>query len=131
MSISWRILMSSLLAGTFIGCASGNCRTQQPQSMDEKELAATNAKVASALQKHIKVYKYDGSKQCGQAPAIPLADMQKDLGDIKVFSAENKGDGLMHIQSCGSPTGKANVYEIETRSLEKAKKAGFREWTFD
>lgn len=79
----------------------------------------------------VKVFKADGSLQCGQGKAIPVAEMQKQLKGITVFSAVNKMDGLMHIQACGTPTGQSNVYEIDRADLEKAKKLGFREWTFD
>lgn len=79
----------------------------------------------------VKVYKPDGSLQCGQGKAVPLADMQKDLKDIKVYSSFNKNDGMMRIQVCGSPTGNSNVYEIDRKNLEAAAKLGFKEWTYD
>lgn len=77
----------------------------------------------------VKVHKADGSLQCGQGKAIPVAEMQKQLKDIKVFSAVNKNDGMMRIQVCGSPTGNSNVYEIDRKDLDAALKAGFKEWT--
>lgn len=76
----------------------------------------------------VKVFKYDGSKQCGMAEATPIDKMQKELKGIKVYSSENLADGLMHIQACGTPTGKANVYEIDKKDLAAAKKLGFKEW---
>ena len=78
---------------------------------------------------HVKVYKADGTLQCGQGKKISISDMQKDLKDIKVYSSENKNDGMMRIQLCGSPTGNANVYEIDRKDLEAALKLGFKEWT--
>lgn len=80
--------------------------------------------------KTVRVYRYDGTLQCGMGKRIPIEDMQKDLKDIPVISANHLNDGLMRIQLCGSPTGDANVYEIEEAHLEKAKSFGFREWTF-
>lgn len=62
--------------------------------------------------------------------AKPFNVMMGDLKDIKVYSAQSLNDGLMHIQQCGTPTGKANVYEIDRNELDKAKKLGFKEWLF-
>lgn len=79
-------------------------------------------------QERVWVFQYDGSKQCGEAPATPIAEMQKQLGDIPVYGSENKADGLMHIQMCGAPTGKANVYWIDRSRLSDALAKGFKEW---
>jgi len=79
----------------------------------------------------VKVAKPDGSLQCDKAPALSLDEMRKELLPLQVFSAENKPDGLMHMQLCGSPTGRYNVYEISRADLEAAKKLGFHEWTGD
>ena len=79
----------------------------------------------------VRVYKPDGSLQCGQGKAIPVGEMKNELKDISVFASENKADGLMHMQMCGAPTGKHNVYEINRADLEKAKSRGFKEWTWD
>ena len=57
-------------------------------------------------------------------------EMQKELKEVPIISATHLNDGLMRIQLCGSPTGDANVYEIEETYLDKAKSLGFREWTF-
>ena len=119
------------LAAVLVGCANGNCRSQRPPVTDEKTLATYAAQGTDVAQSRIKVFKYDGSLQCGQGKATSLVEMQKQLGTIVVFGAENKADGLMHIQACGTPTGKANVYQIEKTQLEAASKLGFREWTFD
>lgn len=119
-------------------CTHGNCRAQKKG--DEAVTSAPNAGTsATAVQEdvvapsteRVKVFKPDGSLQCGQGKAIPLADMQKQLKNIKVYSAVNKNDGMMRIQVCGSPTGNSNVYEIHRKDLEAAIKAGFKEWTFE
>ena len=118
----------TIILATTIGCAQGNCR--QNRKTDE----ATEMKKAEALLKEtgnagrIKVYKYDGSKQCGMGKAISIDDMKKDLGNIPVHSSENKPDGLMHIQMCGAPTGRANVYEIDQIHKVDAIAKGFKEW---
>jgi hypothetical protein len=114
-----------------LGCTSGNCRTQRTEKMDEKAINAASAQATSSPSAKVKVFKYDGSQQCGMGKAIPVAEMQKELSGITVHSAENKPDGLMHIQACGTPTGRANVYEIDKTSLEAALKKGFKQWTFE
>lgn len=77
----------------------------------------------------VKVFKADGTLQCGQGKKIDISEMQKDLKGIKVYSSENKNDGMMRIQLCGTATGNSNVYEIDRKDLEAALKAGFKEWT--
>lgn len=114
-----------------LGCASGNCRSNRETKVDEKKQGEIVNQISNNAQARVKVFKYDGSLQCGQGKAIPVAEMQKELAGITVYSAVNKPDGLMHIQLCGSPTGRANVYEIDKTSLEAAKKKGFKEWTFE
>lgn len=78
--------------------------------------------------KKIKVYKADGSVQCEQGTGTKPEEMQKQLGDIKVYSAENKHDGLIRIQVCGAPTGNCNVFEINESDFTKAEKLGFKKW---
>jgi hypothetical protein len=113
-----------------LGCAQGNCRSQASSTVNPAQ-AEVQMKNTSSQQDRIRVFKYDGSLQCNKGKAIALDVMAKDLGSIPVFSSANKSDGLMHIQQCGTPTGKANVYEIDASNLALARKAGFREWTFD
>jgi hypothetical protein len=108
-----------------IGCAQGNCRSQK---LDSVEPTGTTL---ALLSQRIRVYKYDGSKQCGMGKAVSLDEMKKQLGDIAVFSQMNMADNLMRTQVCGNDTGRANVYEIDQSRLEDAKKKGFKEWTFD
>lgn len=126
------------LAGIFVlslfvmACATGPCKTNAASSADAAKLAKTQSEdttmAPSSTAERVKVYKADGSLQCGQGKAIPVAEMQKQLKTIKVYSAVNKNDGMMRIQVCGSPTGNSNVYEIERKDLDAALKAGFKEW---
>jgi hypothetical protein len=118
------ILFSSLLV---MACATGPCPRATAAS-PEKSKSQEAAVSSSSTAERVKVYKADGSLQCGQGKQIPVAEMQKQLKDIKVHSAVNKNDGMMRIQVCGSPTGNSNVYEIDRKDLEAALKAGFKEW---
>lgn len=129
--VKW--IYASVLSMALFGCATGKCVNQANGPAPAAENPSTSGgavKPESALDK-VKVYKPDGSLQCGQGKAIPVADMQKDLKGIKVYSSSNQNDGMMRIQVCGSPTGNANVYEIDRTNLEAAIKLGFKEWTFD
>lgn len=84
----------------------------------------------SMSDRRVFVYKYDKSEQCNPGTGITLKAMARELKGIKIYSQENRHDGLSHIQVCGSSTGKTNVYEIGEEDLEKAKSKGFREWAF-
>ena len=79
---------------------------------------------------YIKVYKYDKSLQC-EPGGISVTEMQKSLEEagIKVKCAKKSEDGLMRIQSCGSPTGKINVYEIPEAKLSIAESLKFKSVT--
>lgn len=115
-------------------CTHGNCKTQKADKSIGTSVtkAGEDMPVApSSKVERVKVYKEDGSRQCGQGKAVSVAEMQKQLKNIKVYSMENKNDGLIRIQVCGAPTGNSNVYEIDRKYLEAALKAGFKEWTFE
>lgn len=119
-----------LAACSLIGCAQGNCRSQI-SAPAAKGQADASMKSSSNPNDRVRVFKYDGSLQCGKGKAIAAEVMAKDLKDIKVYSFGSKADGLMHIQMCGTPTGKANVYEIDSTDLAAAQKLGFQQWTWD
>ncbi|MEK2688764.1 hypothetical protein [Bdellovibrio sp. GT3] len=107
-------------------CSHGDCRGEKKKT---SQAEATGAAVASSnTTDRVKVFKPDGSLQCGQGQKIAIAEMQKDLGTIQVYSSKNQNDGMMRIQVCGSPTGNCNVYEIDRKDLAAAQKAGFKEW---
>lgn len=113
-----------------IGCAQHHCR----RAPDVKPPIAVAPGAEDALptpvnQRKIKVYKYDGSLQCGQGKPIAVETMAQELKGIQVFSSQKRPDGLMHIQVCGSSTGIANIYEISENDLSKAEKRGFKKWT--
>lgn len=114
-----------LFLGTLIGCSSTNCRRYHDLNTATKT-KWVGEKGEATLNQKVKIYKPDGSLQCGMGQTIPAEVMQKELGDIKVFTAENRSDGLMHIQVCGSPTGMINVFEIQQGDLDQALKKGFK-----
>lgn len=125
------IFIKSLVVLCFVsGCSATSCKIEDrsPPALTGQEHTMTEKK---DLTTKVYVYKPDGSLQCGQGAKIDLNTMKKDLGDIQVFSSENKHDGLMRIQLCGHPTGTCNVYEILAADLEKATKLGFKKWNKD
>ena len=111
----------------FVACANQACKIEE-----RKDVAMTGNEKSSSQKKDLSqrvfVYKLDGSLQCEQGKKIPVETMKKELVDIEVFSSENKHDGMMRIQVCGSPTGMSNVYEIDQKDLDKAIKLGFKKW---
>jgi hypothetical protein len=115
-------------------CAQGHCRRQveapaPPQPVDASSAADTAAPKANS--DRVFVYKYDGSLQCKMGKAIAPEVMAKQLTGIPVLSSTKKADGLMHIQVCGSITGKANVFEIPAKYQKQAESLGFKTWSFD
>ena len=76
----------------------------------------------------VTIYMADGSLQCdSQSENNSLDRMQAELvaNDIQVYNAYRSNDGLMHIQMCGSPTGKTNVFDINEHDVNKAQDLGF------
>lgn len=111
-------------------CSSQPCRIEERTDI----VMTGNEKVSSSkkdLTKRVFIYKPDGSLQCGMGSKIDLQAMRKELGNIEVFSSENKHDGMMRIQVCGQPTGFSNVYEIDEKDLQAATKLGFNKWIGD
>lgn len=133
MGIKTSIAVWSLVGGVLAGCAQGHCRHKvdapalPPASPQTGQADATS----KSKPEHIFVYKYDGSLQCGKGKAIAPEVMAKELSGIQVFSSEKRSDGLMHIQVCGSITGKTNVFEIPASSLKQAESRGFKVWAFE
>lgn len=122
----------------FVGCSHVRCRESLTSKKDQSSLAQpdrsslpSHSDFESSDSEKIRVYKYDGSLQCGKGKKIALTEMQKNLGAIKVYSSFNKSDGMIRIQRCGSPTGYSNVYEIDKKDLSGAQKAGFKVWSED
>ncbi|MGE0764087.1 MAG: hypothetical protein AB7N80_12475 [Bdellovibrionales bacterium] len=115
-----------------VGCAQHHCR--RPPDIATPVAVAPGAEETvsgGANKRRIKVYKYDGSLQCGQGKPISVEAMAQELKGIQVFSSQKRPDGLMHIQVCGSNSGVANIYEISEADLSKAEKKGFKKWTFE
>lgn len=134
-------LVIFFLFGFLVACQNTPCREIQHQKENQKNQTSkatdpnsedTNVTPATgAGMLKVRVYKPDGSLQCGMGKKIALEVMEKELKGITIYSRSNRNDGLMRIQVCGAPTGNSNVYEISRNDLEKALKQGFKEWTFD
>ena len=110
-----------------IGCTNKPCKIEDRNEINMNANQKSTSQVKD-LTKRVFIYKLDGSVQCETAGKIPLDVMRKELSDIEVYSSENKHDGMMRIQVCGTPTGFCNVYEISESDLEKAIKLGFKKW---
>jgi len=86
----------------------------------------------------VKVFRYDGSLQCGMGQAVPLDEMAKELTtvNIRILSSEKRVVSGFIIALCGAPTGIANVYEIAKDDLPRlpADRQGvkrFQPWVYD
>src|SRR4051812_33365420 len=106
------------LALIIMGCQQGHCRRQVDAPAEAQPLPPAGVEKPSE-QDRVFVYKYDGSLQCGQGKAIAVEAMAKELNGIPVISSLKKNDGQMHIQVCGSISGRANVYEIPAKFLKQ------------
>lgn len=138
-------LVSFIFSTLFLyGCSTTPCKIEERtvSGTDSQNSTSQNLKqnptggetsmaAEKDLTSRVRIYKADGSQQCGTSKKIDLSVMQKELGFIKVFSAENKNDGLMRIQMCGHPTGNCNVYEIFNSDLDAALKLGYKKWIRD
>ncbi len=140
MSPKFNFSVLGLFLSVLLGCQSTPCRVLEDQENRAQKNTATGAVGTDEAPKpnyeganvlKVRVYKPDGSLQCGMGKRISLDTMEKELAGIKVFTRSNRNDGLMRIQVCGAPTGNANVYEIRREDLSKALEKGFKEWTFD
>lgn len=114
-----------------IGCQNTPCRNVKTQDSSARSASSQIVQTEGVKTLKVKIFKADGSLQCGMGKKISLDEMQKELKGIQVFSKSNQNDGLMRIQVCGSPTGNSNVYEINQEDLDKALKLGFKQWTFN
>ncbi|SJM93446.1 hypothetical protein CRENPOLYSF2_3310001 [Crenothrix polyspora] len=105
----------------------------QPQS-NATFYAASRVNVCAAPPKFgaapqiVVIAKSDGSIACG-TQGISLAQMRKELGHIKVFSALKKSDGKIRPAVCGIATGRFNVYVIDKSGLLNATEHGFSLWS--
>ncbi len=87
----------------------------------------------SLLNKTIKIFKYDGTLQCGMGKEVALSEMKNDLekADVNVISYEKRLVPYFIPTVCGIPTGRVNVYEIYVSDFEKIKDMDFTLWIFD
>jgi hypothetical protein len=115
----------------FVGCTTGNCRSQQikaEQAGPEMQPKENKLLPEPSKVERVRVFKANGSLQCGQGKSIDPEAMAKDLKDIRVYKSSMENDGKMRIQVCGAATGNVNVYEIDKTNLEQALSYGFSEW---
>ncbi len=79
----------------------------------------------------VDVSRADGSVQCGDGPAITLAESvaEVEAADIEVFSARAAFDGRKRVARCGVSTGRVHILSIESGDLEGVKGLGFKEFS--
>ncbi len=86
----------------------------------------------------IKIFKLDGTLQCGMGEEHTLDDMRNQLQSIggDISDAKKERVPYMIPTVCGAPTGYANVFTITNESWERIKigivgTLGFAVWVFD
>jgi hypothetical protein len=86
----------------------------------------------------VRVYRPDGSLQCGLGRARTLKEDQEVLSGLggHAISAEKRTIPVFIPQVCGAPTGRSNTYVIKAAEWELILKsfigpAGFAEWPYD
>jgi len=116
----WVLLLLAVAAG----CTSGQCRRDgTPLPSDQETKTISEQELANEI---ILISKSDNSLQCGYNIGIAIDNMSKELAGIQILKFEKRHDGLMRIQSCGSPTGMMNVYHIYRKDVKKAVKLGYK-----
>lgn len=123
-------LLLFLIGAILMSCSTTPCPIEMKPS-PQVDGGPKSMTAEKDLTTRVRVFKPDGSLQCGMGKKIDPQVMQKELGEIQIFSAENMHDGLMRIQVCGHPTGHCNVFEILQADYDKAQKLGFKKWTRD
>ena len=106
------------------GCASGQCkRDGTPVMADEEAKTISEQELANEI---IVIGKSDQSLQCGYNIGMSLNQMAQELEGIQILRTEKRHDGLMRVQSCGSPTGMMNVFFIYRKDVKKAVRLGYK-----
>ncbi len=111
-----------------ISCSQKTCRSTEASAAPDKNVDDILQESSDKKKGLVKVFKYDGSLQCGVKKGTTPVEMGAELKGIHIYNSSSLNDGLMHTQVCGSPTGKANVYEIDRSQLKEALRFGFKEW---
>ncbi|MDX9732056.1 MAG: hypothetical protein RBT63_09825 [Bdellovibrionales bacterium] len=119
-----------LLLSLNTACSSRPCREPRAPEFDQTKPAVAMTTESHDGEKPLRtrVYKPDGSRQCGTRKGTSPETMERELAGIRVYAKEKRADGLMHIQVCGSPTGQINIYEIDSSNLKQAEERGFKRW---
>jgi hypothetical protein len=108
----------------FVGCATGQCkRDGTPVVADEEAKTISEQELANEI---IVIGKSDQSLQCGYNIGMPITQMAQELEGIQILRTEKRHDGLMRLQSCGSPTGMMNVYFIYRKDVKKSVRLGYK-----
>lgn len=125
------LILFFLLSGA--SCSQTNCRPDR-SGLAKPDGAAAAAELPQRevpVYERVRVYKADGSLQCGQGKKTAISAVAKQLDGIKIFSQSKRNDGMMRIQKCGAETGDAHVFEIAKDQLPEAIGRGFKQWTFE
>ncbi len=77
------------------------------------------------------VFKSDNSKQCDTESGISLEEMAQELTGIKIIDQIKGIDDKQYTASCGTATGRINIYKIAKQDTAFAINKGFAELPFN
>jgi len=113
---------------TFDGTEGEISECQQGTRVNVSKYTVLKMKCDKVSGTTVVVYKYDGTRQCGEGKEIALAEMEKELvsAGITVLDRMKDHDGKMYPQVCGGANGAINAYRIAKKDKAKALNLGFK-----
>lgn len=89
--------------------------------------AGGNSSSSSAVD-GVWVSRSDGAFSCSADSGQSVDDGSRELkkAGIHVLNSKKSGDGKMHMQMCGAPSGRVNSYLISRTDLTRAAALGYR-----
>jgi hypothetical protein len=103
-----------------------SCAATLPLSADA-EAPAPDMPATTQDGGRIEVLKPEGSRQCEPDSGTPIDAARSELeaAGVTVYAARTAGDGMNHMQVCGSPTGRLHFFSIDAADAAAAAELGF------
>lgn len=119
--------LPQFLAGIF-AFAALTCGALSPDVLAFSRKGPEAAQSQTALADHqIWVMRSDGAQSCSTKSGQSLEGGAADLKNakVRVLDSHKGGDGKLHAQMCGAPTGSMNAYLIPKDDLPQAVALGY------
>jgi len=145
MRFQGRLFITGATAAIFVGCVSGHCRTQhesnatlaEKRTQDGEQLKETfktpqtasgeRSSPSATAGTTVRVFKSDGTLQCGKGKKIPIERIASELKGINILEKYAGDDGMMHSSNCGGVTGTGYIFVIPSADLKKAQDLKLKE----